>query len=61
VVEYNDAYADTMYRKALLGTLGLGCMERDPGMLDVVLRARQECETIAAQPVLLEGEPVDRA
>jgi hypothetical protein len=40
-VEYNDEYADTMYKQALLGTLGWGRKERDPGMLDVVLRARQ--------------------
>jgi hypothetical protein len=36
-------------------------MEPDPGMLDVVLRARQECQTNAAQPEPLEGEPVDSA
>jgi hypothetical protein len=36
-------------------------MERDPGLPDVVLRARQECKANAAQPAPLEGEPVDRA
>jgi hypothetical protein len=50
-----------MYKQALPGMLGLGRMERDSGMLDVVLRARQECETNAAQPAPLDEEPVDRA
>jgi hypothetical protein len=61
VAENNDASADTMYKQALLGTLGLGRMERDRGMVGMVLRARQECETSAAQPAPLDGEPVDRA
>jgi hypothetical protein len=47
MVEYKDARADTVYNQAPLDTLGLSRMEPAPGMLDVVLRARQECQTNA--------------
>lgn len=59
--EFDAVVKDTEYKQALLDTLGFDRAEQDPDMLDVVLRARQDCESRAAKPAPLDGPVTDRA